>query len=206
MRIIFIRRRWASKGYRKLRLRANKVIVPIVDSSNEDISRYRRDFLDIGHLDAQIRVVTQFPQLFSLFALKIVLNELNPTDGMQYGQMLAAGSWFELILSSLFNKYSSWMSIAVGLAIGYEYTKGIFIKSIVDAIDGVIGLVLEMTGFAEDIERAAENWNDRDDGQANPNAGRGGMFGMGMGGMGMGMGGMGMGGGMFGPRYRARRW
>ena len=61
-----------------------------------------------------------------------------------------------------------------------------------------------MTGFAEDIERAAENWNERDDGQANPNAGRGGMFGMGMGGMGMGMGGMGMGFG--GPRYRARRW
>lgn len=140
-----------------------------------------------------------------LFALKIVLNQLSPTDGMQYGQLMAAGSWFELILSSLFNKYSSWVGIAVGLAVGFEYTKGFVIKSIVDAIDGIIGLVLEMTGFAEDIERAAENWNERDDGQANPNAGRGGMFGMGMGGMGMGMG-MGRGMGFGGPRYRARRW
>jgi len=137
-----------------------------------------------------------------LFALKVLMAQFDPAGGLQHGQLLQAGSWLELAISSLFNRYQSLMGNLVGIAIGYEYVYGPgIIKGIVVTVEGIITLVLEMTGFAEDIEQAADNWNERDDGQANPNAGRGmGMFGMGMGGMGMGMG-----GGLFGGRRRAYR-
>merc|ERR1711981_1280471 len=132
-----------------------------------------------------------------IFALKMVMSQFDPARDHNYGAFIQAGSWFELVLSSLFNSYSSMANCAVGIAVGYEYANGYVMKNIVGLVEAVITFLLELTGFAEDIERAADNWNEQDDGNVNAQAGRGGMFGMGMGGMGMGMGGM---GGMFGPR------
>ena len=143
-----------------------------------------------------------------IFALKIVLSAYDPLAEVNVGGLgrmaMNIGAWFELILTSLFNPYASFIGHLVGILVGYEYTKGFVLKSVVGSIEAVIGLGLELTGLDEIVERKADEWNNQDDGNVNQNAGMGmrgfGMGGMGMGGMGMGGMGYGMGG------MRRRRW
>jgi len=142
-----------------------------------------------------------------IFALKIVLSAYDPLAEVNVGGLgrmaMNVGAWFELVLTSLFNPYASFFGHLVGILVGYEYTKGFVLKSIVGSIEAVIGIGLELTGLDEIVERKAEEWNNQDDGNVNQQAGMGMRMGpFGMGGMGMGMGrGMGM-GGMGGFRRR----
>lgn len=134
-----------------------------------------------------------------LFALKIILTSYNPAASMATGWALIGintGAWLELLLASFINPNSSFLGHLIGILIGYEYVYGKVLKSIVNSLEALISIGLTLSGLDEVVEETAENWNDRDDGRVNPNAGNMGMggMGMGMGGLGMGMGGMGMGG------------
>ena len=157
-----------------------------------------------------------------LYAYKIVMKQsgLDVFSNPNVQSGLTFSAVFEFILMHFVNPYSSFIGHLLGIAVGWEYCHGIpglgfsITKTVTELIETIVGLAIQMSGFEEEINNAAEGYNERaedaDEAHRMRQNRQQGMFGMGNG-FGMGFGGLGgMGGGYYGRTpfggARYRRW